>query len=124
MVNDMSAKIKKLVTVLQNLQQNSEVDGCALVSERGQVMAAALQSGVDEKAVSAMAAALVSIGGRVGTALNSGEPKNIVLEGNNKTVIVRKIERAALIATAPADAKIGLIDFEMDSTATSIEELL
>lgn len=124
MVNDMSAKIKKLVTVLEQLQQNSEIDGCALVSERGQVMAAALQAGVDEKAVSAMAAALVSIGGRVGSALNSGEPKNIVLEGNDKIVIVRKIERAAIIATAPSDAKIGLIDFEMDSTAGSIQELL
>ena len=54
-------------------------------------MAAALHKGVDEKAVSAMAAALVSIGGRVGTALESGNPRNIVIEGKGKTVIVRKL---------------------------------
>lgn len=120
----MSAKIKKLEDCLRKLEQNSEVDGCALVSERGQVMAAALHKGVDEKAVSAMAAALVSIGGRVGAALDSGEPRNIVIEGKDKTVIVRKIAKAALIATAPADAKIGLIDFEMDKTSDDVESIL
>lgn len=124
MVICMSAKIKKLVDVLMELEQNSEIDGCAIVSERGQVMAAALHKNVDEKAVSAMAAAIVSIGGRVGAALDSGEPRNIVLEGERKTIIVRKISNAALIATAPAEAKIGLIDFEMDKTAAEIQEIL
>ena len=120
----MSAKIKKLEETLKKLEADSEVDGCALVSDRGQLMAAALHKGVDEKAVSAMAAALVSIGGRVGAALGSGNPKNIVLEGEKKTVIVRRLSKAALIATAPADAKIGLIDFEMDNAAGEVDSIL
>jgi predicted regulator of Ras-like GTPase activity (Roadblock/LC7/MglB family) len=120
----MSAKIKKLEEILKQLEADSEVDGCALVSDRGQLMAAALHKGVDDKAVSAMAAALVSIGGRVGAALDSGDPKNIVIEGVEKTVIVRKIANAALIATAPKDAKIGLIDFEMDKASASVESTL
>ncbi len=120
----MSAKIKKLEELLKQLEADSEVDGCALVSDRGQLMVAALHQGVDEKAVSAMAAALVSIGGRVGTALESGEPKNIVIEGISKTIIVRKLSSSALIATAPKDAKIGLIDFEMDKAVGSIEGVL
>ena len=121
---DMSAKMKKIEEILKQLQADSEVDGSALVSDRGQLMAAALHKDVDDKAVSAMAAALVSIGGRVGTALESGEPKNIVIEGSNKTVVVRKISKAALIATAPKDAKIGLIDFEMDKAAADIDAVL
>lgn len=120
----MSAKIKRLEEILKQLEADSEVDGCALVSDRGQLMAAALHKGVDDKAVSAMAAALVSIGGRVGAALSSGEPKSIVIEGADKTVIVRKISNAALIATAPKDAKIGLIDFEMDKASASVETTL
>ncbi|MFW9919683.1 MAG: roadblock/LC7 domain-containing protein [Candidatus Thorarchaeota archaeon] len=120
----MSAKIKKIEDVLKQLEADSEVDGCALVSDRGQLMAAALHRGIDEKAVSAMAAALVSIGGRVGTALDSGSPRNIVIEGTNKTIIVRKLSNAALIATAPSDAKIGLIDFEMDKANAQIAEIL
>ncbi len=120
----MSAKIKKLSEILRKLEQDSEVDGSALVSGRGQLMVAALHKGVDDKAVSAMAAALVSIGSRVGAALGSGEPNNIVIEGTNKTVIVRKISEVALIATAPRDAKIGLIDFEMDKAVSEINQVL
>jgi predicted regulator of Ras-like GTPase activity (Roadblock/LC7/MglB family) len=120
----MSAKIKKIEDILKKLEADSEVDGSALVSDRGQLMAAALHKDVDDKAVSAMAAALVSIGGRVGTALESGNPRNIVIEGKGKTVIVRKLSKAALIATAPADAKIGLVDFEMDKATQDIEAIL
>ena len=71
-----------------------------------------------------MAAALMSIGGRVGSALGSGSPKNIVIEGVDKLVIVRSIGDASLIATAPSDAKIGLIDFEMDKVASDIGTIL
>ncbi len=120
----MSSKMKKLTDCIKQLEANSEVDGCALVSDKGQVMASALHKDVDEKAVSAMAAALLSIGGRVGAALEAGTPKNIVIEGTDKTVIVRKVIDAALIATAPSGAKIGLIDFEMDKAAGDIKDIL
>ncbi len=120
----MSAKIKKLETILKQLEADSEVDGCALVSDRGQMMVAALHKGVDDKAISAMAAALVSIGTRVGAALKSGKPKTITIEGESKTVIVRKLSNSSLIATAPKEAKIGLIDFEMEKAVASVEDIL
>ncbi len=120
----MSAKIKKLSEIIGQLMTNSEIDGCALVSNRGQLMAAQLGKDVDEKAVSAMAAALLSIGNRVGTALSSGEPRNILIEGQMKMVVVRNIGNAVLIGTAPADAKVGLIDFEMDKVVDQIKEIL
>ncbi len=120
----MSAKIKKLSEILKKLEQDSEVDGSALVSNRGQLMVAALHKDVDDKAVSAMAAALVSIGARVGSALGSGDPRNIVIEGDSKTVIVRNLSDVALIATAPKEAKIGLIDFEMEKAIAQINETL
>ncbi|HDD67794.1 MAG TPA: hypothetical protein ENG31_04170 [Candidatus Thorarchaeota archaeon] len=120
----MSAKIRKLTDQLNQLMTNSEVDGCALVSTRGQLMAAELGKDVDDKAVSAMAAALLSIGNRVGTALASGVPKNIVIKGENKMVMVRSTGNAAIIATAPAGAKVGLIDFEMDKVGAQVEKIL
>ena len=58
----MSAKIKQLTDIMKQLEANSEVDGCALVSNRGQLMCTALHKDADEKAVAAMAAALVSAG--------------------------------------------------------------
>ncbi len=120
----MSAKINKLTQILKQLENDSEVDGAALVSTRGQLMCAALHKDADEKAISAMAAALISIGGRVGTSLKAGTPKSVIIEGSDKTIILRQIDKAALIATAPADAKIGLIDFEMDKAVESIRSIL
>ena len=120
----MSAKIKKLEEALKVLQQDSEIDGCALVSERGQLMSAVLTKDVDQKEVAAMAAALMSIGGRVGSALGSGTPKNMVIEGEGKIIVLRRIGKSALIGTAPADAKLGLIDFEMDKTAAELSSIL
>lgn len=118
------SKIKKLTEILKRLEADSEVDSSALVSERGQLMVAAMHKDVDEKAVSAMAAALVSIGQRVGLVLESGNPRTIVLEGISKTVIVRKLSKASLIATAPKDVRIGIVDFEMDKAVTDIENVL
>ncbi len=120
----MSAKAKRLTEILKQLQADSEVDGSAVVSERGQLMAAALHKDVDDKAVSAMAAALVSIGTRVGEALESGNPRTITIEGEEKLVLVRKMSKATMIATAPKDAKIGLIDFEMSNAVQGIEGIL
>ncbi|MFX0055187.1 MAG: roadblock/LC7 domain-containing protein [Promethearchaeota archaeon] len=120
----MSAKTKELSEILKQLEADSEVDGSALVTDRGQLMVAALHKDVDDKAISAMAAALMSIGNRVGSALRSGNPKNVVIEGSNKMVIVRKLDKVSLIATAPTSAKIGLIDFEMDKAVDAIEQVL
>ncbi|RLI49971.1 MAG: diacylglyceryl transferase [Candidatus Thorarchaeota archaeon] len=120
----MSAKLKKLTEILKSLEANSEVDGAALVSVRGQLMCAALPKDADEKAVSAMAAALISIGSRVGSSLSAGEPKSMVIEGTERLILLRKAGDAALIATAPPDAKIGLIDFEMDKAVEQVKAVL
>ncbi len=120
----MSAKKQRLESILKGIEQNCEVDGAALVSNKGQIMCSALHADVDEKAVSAMAAALTSIGGRVGTVLKSGNPKGIIVDGTSKMVILRLIESAVLIATAPAESKVGLIDFELDNASKNIINVL
>ncbi|MEM2142207.1 MAG: roadblock/LC7 domain-containing protein [Candidatus Thorarchaeota archaeon] len=120
----MSAKIQKLEQILNNLIANSEADGCALVNDKGQIMVAQLRQGVDQKAISAMATALMSIGIRVGEALEAGAPRTIVIEGKDKTIILMSIGTNSLIATAPANARIGLVDFEMTKAAQEITGVL
>lgn len=87
-------------------------------------MAAALHTDIDQKAISAMAAALVSIGKRVGSALGSGEPRGVQIDGVDKLIVVRSLKGASLIASAPSDAKIGLIDFEIEKVIGEIESVL
>ncbi len=120
----MSAKTKKLNEILQELVRNSEVDGAALVSSKGQLMAAMLQKDTDEKAIAAMAAALTSIGTRVGVTLEAGHPKNIVIEGISKIILVRTVAKTSLITTASADSKIGMLDFELEKTMKAIQSIL
>ena len=116
----MSAREKKLLEILKELERNSDIDGSAVVSLKGQMMAAALHEDVDSKAVGAMSAALSSVGLRVSGTLGAGELSQIVLTGENKTVIVNEMANAVLIALAPADAKIGLLDFEISQAIEQI----
>jgi len=66
----MSAKFQKLIEILKELEKNTAIDGSAVVTPKGQMMAGALHSDIDEKAVAAMSAALSSVGTRVGSTLS------------------------------------------------------
>ncbi len=120
----MSAKIKQLTEILKDLERNSEVTGVALVSIKGQLMCASLHKDVDEKAISAMSAAMVSVGTRVGQVLNAGTTSSIVINASQSIVILNQLSAAVLISTAPPDAKIGLIDFEISNTLEKINGIL
>ncbi|MBD3406720.1 MAG: hypothetical protein GF411_11450 [Candidatus Lokiarchaeota archaeon] len=120
----MSQKIQDLTDILRGLEQGSDVNGSALVTDKGQLICASLHSDVDERAVAAMGAAMLSIGTRVGKVLNSGDMESIEIDGEDSLVIVRHIGKTILIATAPPDAKVGLIEFEVDRAQKEIENLL
>jgi predicted regulator of Ras-like GTPase activity (Roadblock/LC7/MglB family) len=120
----MSAKAEKIKDILLELEKNSEVDNSALVSLKGQMMASALHRDIDERALAAMTAALTSVGTRVGDTLNSGKTGSIVINGSNKLIVLNQLTQAVLIALAPAEAKIGLIDFEINSALDKIKMVL
>ncbi|TXT56098.1 MAG: hypothetical protein BAJATHORv1_30484 [Candidatus Thorarchaeota archaeon] len=120
----MSARVKKLTSVLQELEQNCEITNSAIVTEKGQMVAHNLHDDVDEKSVSAMGAAILSIGNRVGTVLAAGNPKAIIINGSESIVLLRHIGKMVLISLAPKDAKVGLIDFELEKASEQIADLL
>ena len=120
----MSAKIEKMVEILKELEKNSEVNNSALVSLKGQMMASALHNDVDEKALAAMTAALTSVGNRVASTLNSGKTGSVVITGSDKLIIIHQLSQAVLVALAPSDSKIGLIDFEINQSLDKIKMVL
>ena len=115
---------EKISSLLVNLETISDVTGSALVSNRGQIMASALHQNVDEKSVAAMAAALTSVAGRVGETLEGGDSKTIVITGKDKLVVVNPLKNATLIALAPANANLGLVQFEIDNTISELSQIL
>ncbi len=119
-----SSKIKKLNEILKALERNSDITEVALVSMKGQVMSANLHVDTDEKAIAAMSATIASVGSRVGKVLKAGNTKSINIHGSDSLVILNQLTDAVIIATAPADAKIGLIDYELTNAGKQIEEYL
>ena len=115
---------EKISSLLVNLETISDVTGSALVSNRGQIMASALHQNVDEKSVAAMAAALTSVAGRVGKTLGSGETESISITGTDKIILTNPLKNSVLIAIAPANAKLGLLDYELEKSRSEITKVL
>ena len=120
----MSAKEEKIQQILLDLEKNSEVQNSAIISLKGQMMASAMHKDIDERAVAAMTAALTSVGARVADTLKSGKTGSIVISGSDKLIVLNQLAQAVLIALAPSDAKIGLIDFEINSALDKIKMVL
>lgn len=120
----MSAKEEKIKQILLDLEKNSEVSNSALISLKGQMMASALHRDIDERAVAAMTAALISVGTRVADTLNSGKTGSIVVTGSDRVIVLHELAQSVLIALAPADAKIGLIDFEINAALDKLKMVL
>lgn len=120
----MSKREEKLKSILLELEKNSEVNNSAIVNLQGQMMAHAMHSDTNGKGVSAMTAALTSVASRVSQVLESGDTSSILINGNEKNIIVRVLTNAALIALTPSDAKIGLVEFELDNAEKKIKSIL
>jgi len=120
----LTAKEEKLKQILLDLEKNSEVTNSAIISMKGQMMASALHSDIDGRALAAMTAALQSVGTRVSDTLDAGNISSIVINGSKQLIFLQELRQALLVALAPADAKIGLIDFEVSAALDKIKMVL
>ncbi len=120
----MSARVRKLESVLKKLLEASEIESSAVVSTKGRIIAASLGKGVDKSSVSSMAAAMLSIGERVGSVLGTGKTQSLSIDCSKGVVLLRAMPEAVLISTAPSDAKLGLIDHELTQAVQEIRQIV
>ena len=113
---------ERLVNRLQEMRVASpDIEASAVVSVDGLIMASALPTEVEEDRVSAMSAALVSLGKRISSELGRGGLEQVYIRGENGYVILTSIgEGAVLTILARESAKLGLIFLEM---RRAVEEL-
>src|SRR5512132_1012845 len=104
-----------MVDRLREMQAASpDIEASAVVSVDGLIMASALPSGVEEDRVSAMSAAMLSLGERIASELGRGGLDQVYIRGGNGYVILMAVgEEAVLTALARAEAKLGLIFLDM-----------
>jgi len=115
-----------MVNRLREMQAASpEIEASAVVSVDGLIMASALPAEVEEDRVSAMSAAMLSLGERIAKELGRGNLEQVYIRGNTGYVILTAVgEEAVLTALAREGAKLGLIFLEMRRAAESLARLV
>ena len=115
-----------MVERLRAMQAASpDIEASAIVSVDGLIMASALQADVEEDRVSAMSAAMLSLGERIATELGRGVLDQVYIKGSNGFIILTSVgSEAVLTALARQEAKLGLIFLEMRRAAEDLTKLV
>ena len=117
---------QQMVERLRSMQASApDIEASAVVSVDGLIMASALQQGAEEDRVSAMSAAMLSLGERIATELGRGTLDQVYIKGEKGYVILMSVgEEAVLTALAREQAKLGLIFLDMRRAAEALAKLI
>jgi predicted regulator of Ras-like GTPase activity (Roadblock/LC7/MglB family) len=120
------SRVQLLMGRLQDLQMETpDVEASALVSVDGLVIASSLPGGVEEDRVSAMSAAMLSLGERISSELGRGQLSQVYVKGGSGYVVLTAVgTKAVLTVLAREGAKLGLVFLEMRRAAEDLEGLL
>ncbi len=122
----MRSRTEMMVDRLKDLQAGTpDIEASAVVSVDGLIMASSLPAGVDEDRISAMSAAMLSLGDRIASELARGTLEQVHIRGTEGIIVLKAIgEDAVLTVLARAQAKLGLIFLDMGRAAEDLERLL
>jgi uncharacterized protein len=120
------SRTELMVDRLRDLQSTTpEIEASAVVSVDGLIMASSLPAGVEEDRVSAMSAAMLSLGERISNELGRGALDQVYIKGNDGYVILMSVGDEAVLTTLVREgAKLGLIFLDMRRTADDLEKLV
>lgn len=120
------SRSQQMVDRLRAMQAASpDVEASAVVSVDGLIMASALPAEVEEDRVSAMSAAMLSLGERIATELGRGSLEQVYIKGTKGFIVLTAVgDEAVLTALARQEAKLGLIFLEMRRAAEDLLKLV
>jgi uncharacterized protein len=122
----MAINSQKIGHILQNfVTTTTDVQGAALVTPDGLPLASSLPGGMDDERVSAMSAAMLSLGERIGKELARGDIDRIYVEGEEGYSILTKCgEEAVFLVLAGKTAKQGVLMLEIKRAVAELKLLL
>ncbi|MBC7810333.1 MAG: roadblock/LC7 domain-containing protein [Burkholderiales bacterium] len=120
------SRTEQLVERLRDLQASSgDVEAAAIVSVDGLSMASSMPADIEEDRVSAMSAAMLSLGERISSELGRGALEQVYVKGQNGYVILTAVgEEAVLTVLARKEAKLGLIFLDVARTVQDLNNLV
>ncbi|HIE26320.1 TPA: hypothetical protein EYP66_03440 [Candidatus Poribacteria bacterium] len=115
-----------MVDRLREMQVSSpDIEASAIVSVDGLSIASALPQEIEEDRVSAMSAAMLSLGERIASELGRGDLEQVHIKGEKGFVVLMSIgEEAVLTVLASEKAKLGLIFLDMHRAVEDLEKLI
>lgn len=115
-----------MVDRLRELQTGApDITASAVVSVDGLIMASALPTDAEEDRVSAMSAAMLSLGERIASELGRGALDQVYIRGDDGFVILMSIGEEAVLTTLVREgAKLGLVFLDMRRAADDLEKLV
>jgi predicted regulator of Ras-like GTPase activity (Roadblock/LC7/MglB family) len=120
------SRTEQMVTCLKDLQVSTpDIEASAVVSVDGLIMASSLPAGVEEDRVSAMSAAMLSLGERIAGELGRGMLDQVYIKGENGYVVLMSVgEEAVLTVLARKQAKLGLLFLDMRRAAEELAKIV
>jgi predicted regulator of Ras-like GTPase activity (Roadblock/LC7/MglB family) len=122
----MRSRTEQIMARLRDLRViTPDIEASAVVSVDGLTIASDLPADVEEDRVSAMSAAMLSLGERIASELGRGTLDQVYIRGDEGYVILMSIgEDAVLTALARKGGKLGLIFLDMRRAAADLRALL
>jgi len=120
------SRTEQLVARLRDLQSSTgDVEASAIVSVDGLSIASSLPSDIEEDRVSAMSAAMLSLGERIASELRRGTVEQLYVKGENGYVILTAVgSEAVLTVLARKEARLGLIFLDVGRAVQDLVKLL
>jgi predicted regulator of Ras-like GTPase activity (Roadblock/LC7/MglB family) len=115
-----------MVDRLRDMQVSSpDIEASAIVSVDGLPIATALPREVEEDRVSAMSAAMLSLGERIASELGRGNLSEVQIKGEKGFVILQSLgAEAVLTVLAREGAKMGLVLLDMRRAVDDLAKLV
>jgi len=120
------SRTELMVERLRDMQASTpDIEASAVVSVDGLIMASSLPAGVEEDRVSAMSAAMLSLGERIASELGRGLLDQVYIRGENGYVLLMSVgEEAVLTVLARSQAKLGLLFLDMRRAAEELTKIV
>ncbi len=120
------SRSEQMVARLQEMQAAvPDIEASAVVSVDGLVIASALPANAEEDRVSAMSAAMLSLGERIASELGRGNIEQVYIKGDQGYVVLTAVgDEAVLTVLARKEAKLGLIFLEMRRAAEQLTAMI
>lgn len=120
------SRAESITERLKDLEKlTPELEGAAVVSVEGLMIASRLPEALSDDVMAAMSAAMLALGERIANDLYCGRLSQVVIMGDQGYVLLMAVnENAVLTALVSEEAKLGLVFHDMRNALVDLRQLL